>query len=320
MRFSGIGAAAVALPVVFAVAVASGANAAPTPSCAQVIGQFEAAMKAGVKQEAVNGFYAVASEPACPSRDSEDARAKLVDFLVDYAAGHGSEASASIELAERIVTVSGNWRGKSRIADWYGAHNALPRSVQWYQRAALDLATATPKPSDKERQDLATKLGGVQALASNDHEGKERGIALPPMRDAGGGLAGIYGPGFNSRGAIVIKRPIPVQFVYDQAVPTELGRQTIAEMVEVAKKFGDAGEMTLVGHADPRGAPDHNMELSRRRVLFVREEMQRQQVKAKITVLWKGATEEFDWQVLPNASGLSQEDRWQLDRRVEAVW
>lgn len=320
MEFSGVRAAAVALPIVLAAVTGGGVEAAQTPSCAQVVTQFEAAVKAGARQDAVNSFYAVASEPACPSRESEGARARLVEFLVDYAVAHPAEANASIELAERIVTVSGNWHGKARIADWYGAHNALPRSVEWYQRAAADLSTATPKPTDKERQDLATKLGGVQSLASNDHEGKQRAIAVPPMRDAGGGLSGIYGSGFNSRGAVAIKRPIPVQFVYDQAVPTDLGRQTIAEMVEVARKFADTEELTLVGHADPRGAPDHNMDLSRRRVMFVREEMQRQQVKAKITVQWKGASEEFDWQILPNAANLSQEDRWQLDRRVEAAW
>jgi outer membrane protein OmpA-like peptidoglycan-associated protein len=60
------------------------------------------------------------------------------------------------------------------------------------------------------------------------------------------------------------------------------------------------------------------MKLSRDRVLAVQKRLQQANVKAQITVQWKGASEPFDWSVLPDGDKLSQEEIWQLDRRV--VW
>jgi outer membrane protein OmpA-like peptidoglycan-associated protein len=59
------------------------------------------------------------------------------------------------------------------------------------------------------------------------------------------------------------------------------------------------------------------MDLSRRRVEAVRTELLRQGVHADIRIEWKGANQPFNVSALPNASSLSQEEIWQLDRRVE---
>jgi outer membrane protein OmpA-like peptidoglycan-associated protein len=298
--------------------------AAPTPLCARAVAAFDGALKTGAKKEVVNSFYAVTEEPGCASRVMDGARARLVDFLVDYARAHPPEAADTIRLAERTVDVSGNWRGKGKIADYYFDHrsdrdmpDALANSHLWYQKSVDDFSTADPRPTDAERQVMLKKLGAANALANNDQEGRRKISPSPARRDATGQLGGIYSSEFRSRGTFVGKVPIPVQFVYDQATPTPVGDKSIQELAEVAMKLE---EMTLVGHADPRGSPDYNMELSRKRVIAVRDALVRLGVTAKISIAWKGATEEYDWKALSNGSPLTQEEIWQLDRRVEWIW
>src|SRR5262249_8655994 len=132
-----------------------------------------------------------------------------------------------------------------------------------------------------------------------------------------GSLGGIYARTLlRVRGAAVVSVPVPINFEYNQTTFTPRGVEAMKELIEAAK---DVPVMTLVGHADPQGSHAYNMELSKGRVMAVRDELVRQGVKAQITVLWKGDTVPFDVTLLPDADKLSQDDIYQLDRRVEWV-
>jgi outer membrane protein OmpA-like peptidoglycan-associated protein len=324
MGISGIRAGLFAGPLFLAAIGTGGASAAPTPLCARAVAVFDEALKTATKKEAVNSFYAVTEEPGCTSRVMDDARARLVDFLVAYARTHAAEAADTMKLAERTVDVSGNWRSKGKIADYYFDHrgdrempDSLANSYLWYQKSVDDFNTADPRPTDAEKQVMLKKLGAANSLANNDQEGRRKISSIPTKRDATGQLGGIYSSEFRSRGTFVGKVPIPVQFMYNEATPTPLGEKSIQELAEAANKLE---EMTLVGHADPRGSPEYNMELSHKRVIAVRDALVRLGVSAKIAIAWKGATEEYDWKTLSNGSPLTQEEIWQLDRRVEWIW
>jgi outer membrane protein OmpA-like peptidoglycan-associated protein len=112
--------------------------------------------------------------------------------------------------------------------------------------------------------------------------------------------------------------PIPINFVANEIRPTLLGEQALEEMAEAAAQVP---EMTLVGHAAQRGGThEDNMELSRRRVIFVRDKLVEKGVKARITIEWKGDTEPFDVSVLPDPDTLTQDDILQLNDRVVWKW
>jgi outer membrane protein OmpA-like peptidoglycan-associated protein len=134
----------------------------------------------------------------------------------------------------------------------------------------------------------------------------------PPMAEVAPLLPA--GPG----GAVaVVKVPIPVVFYPDETRFTPLGEQAVLEMAEAAKQ---TQEVTLISHVAPRGhTHEYNMELSRRRVVALRERLVKEGVKARIVVQWRGDLEPFDVSVLPDTSVLTQEEIWQLDDRVEWV-
>jgi outer membrane protein OmpA-like peptidoglycan-associated protein len=330
MKFCKIRAGVVAPPLLLAAVMGGHAQAAQSPACVDALARFEAAVTtrpatAATRKAASAGLTAVASEPGCRTVDGEKARAKLVDFLIDYAVAVPAEAKDTIAAAQNLVLVTENWRGKARLGDWFAARKERLQAVDWYRRASGDLAIADPRPTAREAQELANKLGGEQLLAGNDHEGAQRGLDLPAVRDLGGTLGGIYGGGFQSRSAERIEVPWNVQFITGTTEPTELGKKALAEMVEFAGKLNDAAEVTFVGHADPRApqgqdADGYNMELSCRRVVAVRELLRSKGVKARIQVDWKGKREPFPWQSLPEASSLSDDDKLQLDRRVAVFW
>lgn len=330
MQFCTIRAGGAAVPLLLAALIGGDAEAAQSPACMDALARFEVVVNtrpatASTRKAASAGLTAVASEPGCRTVDGEKTRARLVDFLIDYAIAAPAEAKDAIAEAQNLVLVTENWRGKARLGDWFAARKERLQAVEWYRRASGDLATADPRPTAREAQELANKLGGEQLLAGNDHEGSQRGLDLPTVRDIGGNLGGIYGGGFQSRSAERIEVPWNVQFVTGTTEPTELGKKALAEMVEFAGKLNDAAEVTFVGHADPRAPqgqdPDrYNMELSCRRVVAVRDVLLSRGVKAKIQVDWKGKREPFPWQNLPEASSLSDDDKLQLDRRVAVFW
>ncbi len=114
----------------------------------------------------------------------------------------------------------------------------------------------------------------------------------------------------------VLSVPLPVRFYTDEARFTSEGEAAVAELAQAANEQ-QLERLKLVGHADPRGSDQHNLDLSKRRVEAVRAELMRRGVKAHIDVEWKGSRQPFDVTVLPSSP--NQEERWALDRRVEWV-
>jgi outer membrane protein OmpA-like peptidoglycan-associated protein len=190
------------------------------------------------------------------------------------------------------------------------------KAHQWYMQSVSVLATPGFTATDEERKELKTKLAAAQSLATDDRGG-QRSVPFIKSRDALGNLGGIYSPALlHVRGATVVSVPIPINFYYNDIRFTPNGEQAMQELAEAAAQVPT---MKLVGHADPRGNPQYNMDLSKRRVMAVRDELGKKGVKAKIMIEWKGDQQPFDVSVLPDADKLSQEDVWQLDRRVEWV-
>ena len=107
--------------------------------------------------------------------------------------------------------------------------------------------------------------------------------------------------------------PVPMTFVYNEATLTPEGREAARLLLEylTLKKFGS---VTLSGHADERGLPDYNMELSRQRLISIKHLLRDGGYQGKLDLLPKGATEPF---MGVDRSRFPREQLLQLDRRVE---
>ena len=112
-----------------------------------------------------------------------------------------------------------------------------------------------------------------------------------------------------------ISVPVPVTFVYNEATLTSDGRKAAALLLEYLqiKRFP---KVTLTGHADERGTNELNMTLSRERLDTVARFLREGGYTGQLELVPKGKTEPYLGVV---RGDFSQEDLWQLDRRVELV-
>jgi outer membrane protein OmpA-like peptidoglycan-associated protein len=306
-----------------AVAGAVVAMASPThAACADLAAGFDRAVAAGSVDALSRSIGAIGADAMCLGRVDEF-RARLSDFLIAYAGAPGvtgADREHAIGVAERTLANSGNWQGLEKLADYFLRNGDTAKAHDWYEQTVTVLNTpgVAPKPNAIQLQTLADKLFGAQSLLNDDKEGLRDIPFVSSKREQDGSLGGLYSPVL-LRGAAVVKVSIPINFYTNATRFTPTGLKAMQLLAEVAKQ---QPAMTLVGHADPRtppGKPDYNMELSRQRAMAVRDELLRNGVTADIKVDWKGASQPFKASLLPNADLLTEEDIWQLDRRVEWV-
>jgi len=307
-----------AAAILAATGIATGAKA----TCQDLVAAFDRAVAARSAEAARRALADISDDVVCGARIDEF-RGKLVDFLVKYAGAAGitgTDRDHAIAMAQGTLEISRNWQGAETLADYFMSRGDKLNAHHWYEQSVSFLNTdpsivATPI----ERRILLTKLAAAQSLVNDDEEGKKPIRYVPPMRAVDGSLCGIYCKVL-LRGAAVVNVPIPINFYTNETRFTPTGDRAMQELVE-AVAAEHVQTMKLIGHADPRGTPQYNMDLSRRRVEAVRDkllqELQRQGIRADIRIDWKGAQQPFDVSVLPYTP--SQEEIWQLCRRVEWV-
>jgi outer membrane protein OmpA-like peptidoglycan-associated protein len=107
--------------------------------------------------------------------------------------------------------------------------------------------------------------------------------------------------------------PTPITFAYNEATFTREGRLAAARLAAflVAQQ---PKSISLTGHADERGSDGYNLELSRQRLTTVADYLRDRGYQGKLELIPKGRTQPYAGIDRPS---LSQEDAFQLDRRVE---
>jgi outer membrane protein OmpA-like peptidoglycan-associated protein len=122
-------------------------------------------------------------------------------------------------------------------------------------------------------------------------------------------------PGAPAPSSVVepVSIPIPMTFVYNEATLTSDGHRAASLLLEYLnlKKFTD---VTLTGHADERGLPNYNMELSRQRLLVIEQLLRQGGYQGRLNLVPKGSTEPYTG---VDRSRYPYEELMQLDRRVE---
>jgi outer membrane protein OmpA-like peptidoglycan-associated protein len=178
---------------------------------------------------------------------------------------------------------------------------------------AIDLANnhaLTPKPVEPSIvKKMYSRAAQARLLAAN--EANADATYVQAAKGDRGEIAGMYS--VNTRGPTPETIPVPINFDTNSAKMTAIGEQA-AEELSVAIKAQQPAEVIIVGHADERGSDGFNLSLSERRARAVKDFLASHGVTAVIKVQAKGKREPLQ---IDDKTGMSQEDIWALNRRVE---
>jgi outer membrane protein OmpA-like peptidoglycan-associated protein len=131
--------------------------------------------------------------------------------------------------------------------------------------------------------------------------------------DAGSRVADFEVADSSAGGSTLRRIPIPIQFEYRTATMTGEGQRAAALLLEYLTLTQPA-TVTLSGHADERGSKTLNMNLSRDRLQTVERYLRERGYGGEMVLLPKGESEPYAGSF---RDGLSRDEAYQLDRRVE---
>ena len=304
---------------VVALLVAVVGNSAPARAadCSQLVDEFNRAVDAGREAEAQLLTDRIAMDAQCGrfqiavQRRLAAFRLAAVQFLM--ARGRPSadyerlltDAERSEVLWQASATMGEVRFGERRFVD---AAMAFDRAIEIVKNE-----TRTPAaPSKFEIEGLVDRAGQARLLAANLASANENGGFVRTARDQrDGSLGGIYSP--SVRGIVPRAIPVPITFDYAKTSFTGVGKEAAQELLSAIKEQ-KPDRIKLVGHTDVRGSAETNLTLSNARAEAVAAFLRENGVDASVETLGKGANEPIR---LNDTSGLTQEDMFALNRRVE---
>jgi outer membrane protein OmpA-like peptidoglycan-associated protein len=299
------------------VAVVGNSASARAADCSQLVEEFNRAVDAGREAEAQLLTDRVAMDAQCGrfqiavQRRLAAFRLAAVQFLM--ARGRPSadyerlltDAERSEVLWQASATMGEVRFGERRFVD---AAMAFDRAIEIVKNE-----TRTPAaPSKFEIEGLIDRAGQARLLAANLASANENGGFVKTARDQRDGrLGGIYSP--SVRGIVPRAIPVPITFDYAKTSFTAVGKEAAQELLSAIKEQ-KPDRIKLVGHTDVRGSAETNMTLSNARAEAVAAFLRENGVDASVETVGKGANEPIK---LNDTSGLTQEDMFSLNRRVE---
>jgi outer membrane protein OmpA-like peptidoglycan-associated protein len=175
--------------------------------------------------------------------------------------------------------------------------------------------TRTPiAPTKSEINELLERAAQARLLAANVPNSPHSEKFVKTARDQRDGrLGGLYSQ--SVRGIVPRAIPVPITFEYRKTDFTDVGHDAAGELLTAIKEQNPA-RMVLVGHTDVRGSAEVNMKLSVARAEAVAAFLHQNGIVIPIETIGKGANEPMH---LSDPSGLSQEDIYALNRRVEWI-
>jgi outer membrane protein OmpA-like peptidoglycan-associated protein len=292
------------------------AATASASNCDTLIANFKSAISDKSIAKVRGAMGAIADDSAC-NFDIDAYRLHEIDFAVEAAgsAPTDGERNQMIEFAQDAIRIGGTWRSAETMGDYYARRAEFADALRWYETGISFLSRASTSSTSLDREQLLARAEAAKHQASDDSEGRHAASFASTTRDADGSLGGIYSRDL-LRGAQAVAVPLPINFFYDETRFTPVGEKAMEELLEAVKQQ-NIETMTLVGHTDPRGNRNYNIELSKRRAAAVRDYLLSHGVSARIDVDGKGPDSPFDVSLLGRT--VAKEEEWALDRRVEWV-
>lgn len=204
------------------------------------------------------------------------------------------------------------WGASLAMGDLRFSQRRFVDATRAYEQA-IDIANnhaLTPAPAEASIvKRMYSRAAQARLLAANEERAGASYVQV--AKGDRGEVAGMYS--VNSRGPTPESIPVPINFETASAKMTTIGEQA-AEELAAAIKAQQPGEVTIVGHADERGSDSYNMGLSEKRARAVKDYLVSHSVNAVIKVVAKGKRDPLQ---IEDKSGMSKEDIWALNRRVE---
>ena len=299
--------------------IAAIGNGAPARAadCPQIVDEFNRAVDTGREAEAQLLTDRIAMDAQC-GRFQIAVQRRLAAFrlaAVQFLMARGrptadyerllTEAERSEVLWQASATMGEVRFGERRFVD---AAMAFDRAIEIVKNE-----TRTPAaPSKFEIEGLVDRAGQARLLAANLASANESGGFVRTARDQRDGrLGGIYSP--SVRGIVPRAIPVPITFEYAKTNFTGVGKEAAQELLSAIKEQ-KPDRIKLVGHTDVRGSAETNVTLSNARAEAVAAYLRENGVDASVETVGKGANEPIK---LSDTSGLTQEDIYALNRRVE---
>jgi outer membrane protein OmpA-like peptidoglycan-associated protein len=295
--------------------------AAPEPASAQdcraVVDAFNKAVEAGRESEAQRLADQISIDARC-GHFQVPAQRRLAAFRL-AAAQFMMARGRPVSDYERMLTEAERaqvlWQASATLAEVRFGERRFADAARAFDRAIeiVKNETFTPTPPSKfEIEGLVDRSAQSRLLAANVRPGQEGdGFVKTARNERDGRLGGFYSE--SVRGVVPRALPVPITFEYRKADLTPAGQEAARELANALKEQRP-GKVVLVGHTDVRGTPDGNVRLSRERAEAVAAFLRADGVEAQVEIVGKGATEPM---ALADTSGLTQDDIYALNRRVE---
>ena len=207
------------------------------------------------------------------------------------------------------------WQAAATLAEVRFGQRQFAEAARGFDRAIEIVKNETLTPNDPGRsaiERLLERAAAARLLAANIEPGQEgQGFVMTISATRDGRLGGIFSP--RVRGVVPRVVPMPITFDYRSASLTAGGQQAALELARAIKEQRPAN-VVLVGHTDVRGGADYNKKLSIARAEAVAAFLHENSVDVPVEPEGVGADEPLH---LSDATGLSQDDIYALNRRVE---
>jgi len=287
--------------------------------CQPAIDQFNRAVDAGLENDAQVQVDGIARSAEC-GQFQVMAQRRLAALRLSAAQilmARGRPVAEYDRLLNAAETTEVLWQASATLGEVRFGERKFVDAAQAYDRAIEIVKNETLTPSSPEKFEidgLIARAAQARLLAANVNGPDGQPKFVQTARDhRDGTLGGVFS--LSVRGITPQKIPMPITFDYAKASFTPVGKMAAEELAAALKEQRPA-RIRLVGHTDVRGSVETNLKLSAARSETVAAYLKEIGVEATIETAGVGANEPL---AIPDSSGLSQEDIYALNRRVEFI-
>jgi outer membrane protein OmpA-like peptidoglycan-associated protein len=287
--------------------------------CNDLLQQFNQALERRALPEIKAVEAQIAGDAICGGRliEVQRRRAALQLVLAQRMIDQGG-ATPQGEYEDLIVDADKpnvHWAAAKMLGDLRSRQRHFDEAARAYGRAIEIIKNPTKTPAVPEQQAIETVrdlAAQARILAANDeYPGTVPAFISAPKDERDGTIGGIFSE--NIRGFTPKSIPLPITFYTASTRFTQIGQAAASEFLTVLRQQRPQ-RITIVGHTDERGGDDYNMRLSSNRAMAVVKYLRDNGVTAPVVPIAKGKTEPIS---IASPTGLSREDIWALNRRVE---
>src|SRR5262249_53422791 len=220
---------------------------------------------------------------------------------------------------ERLLSAADSpevlWQASATLGEVRFGQRRFADAAQAYDRAIEIIKNETFTPTSPPKFDiggLVDRSAQARLLAANGVGAGGGEVFVKTARDQRDGtLGGFYSR--SVRGIVPRAVPVPVTFEYRKSSFTEVGDEAARELLGALREQRPS-HIVLIGHTDIRGTAEFNLRLSRERADALAIFLRKNGLNIQVDTVGKGASEPMQ---LSDTSGLTQDDIFALNRRVE---